>query len=151
MKNYSSPNHPHRRDEGGRRNRGSDRGQPGRNWVADAKTEWITGSIEKETVEFTKEFGMFLNANGLSTSQIRNVFGELKRIQLKGFDKEKTSFMLLRPKMAYADKRNEKQGLRELKKVFDKLWDKVETKEHFENLVNFMESTLAYHKAFGGK
>lgn len=124
---------------------------PDRNWVKEFNESWIKEGITKDCIDFTKIFGQFLAKNKLSTSQIRNVYGELKRIQLKGYDKERTSFLLLRPKMAYADKRNEKIGLRELKKVFDKSYQLVETKEDFENLMDFMEATLAYHKAFGGK
>jgi len=112
---------------------------------------WITSGIDKPCIEFTKNFGQFLAQNKLSSSQIRNVYGELKRIQMKGFEKDKTSFLLLRPKMAYADKRNEGPGLKELKKVFDKAYELVETEKHFKNFMDFMESTLAYHKAFGGK
>jgi CRISPR-associated protein Csm2 len=125
--------------------------KPTRNWANEFEESWIKEGITKECIEYTKDFGKFLAFNRLSTSQIRNVYGELKRIQLKGYDNEKTSFLLLRPKMAYADKRNEKDGLSELKKVFDKSYLIVENKIEFKNLMDFMESTLAYHKAYGGK
>lgn len=121
------------------------------NFVAEFDNKWITDEITKTCIEYTKNFGSFLAENRLSSSQIRNVYGELKRIQMKGFQKERTAFLLLRPKMAYADKRNEGAGLRELKKVFDKAYDLVETDSHFSNFMNFMEATLAYHKSFGGK
>lgn len=97
------------------------------NFVAEFDEKWITNEITKPCIEYTKNFGSFLANNKLSSSQIRNVYGELKRIQMKGFEKERTAFLLLRPKMAYADKRNEGAGLRELKKVFDKAYDLVET------------------------
>jgi CRISPR-associated protein Csm2 len=121
------------------------------NFVDKLNKIWITKEIDKTCIEYTKEFGQFLAKTRLSSSQIRNVYGELKRIQMKGFNKEKTSFLLLRPKMAYADARNEGAGLRELKKVFDKAYELVENETHFKNFMDFMESTLAYHKAFGGK
>jgi CRISPR-associated protein Csm2 len=121
-------------------------------WERKFNPEWITKAITKDCIEYCKDFGTYLFKPGeLSTSQIRMVYGELKRIQMKGFDKEQTSFLLLRPKMAYADKRNEKGGLKELKKVFDKAYQYVEQTTHFDNFMNFMEATLAYHKAAGGR
>jgi len=129
-------------------------GPPLPNWEREFNINWIKDSINKECIEYTRKFGQFLSdrrEGNLTTSQIRMVYGELKRIQMKGFDKEQTAFLLLRPKMAYADKRNESNGLKELKKVFDKAYQHVETAKHFDNFMNFMEATLAYHKAFGGK
>lgn len=123
-------------------------------WERKFNVDWIKNSITKECIEYTKDFGKFLSdrrEGNLTTSQIRMVYGELKRIQMKGFEKEQTAFLLLRPKMAYADKRNESNGLKELKKVFDKAYQYVETSKNFDNFMNFMEATLAYHKAFGGK
>ncbi len=70
---------------------------------------------------------------------------------MKGFNKEQTAFLLLRPKMAYADKRHENDGLKALKEIFDKAYLEVNDSDHFNNLMNFMEATLAYHKSFGGK
>jgi len=122
-----------------------------KDWAAEFKKEWILQGIDKDCIEFTKEFGKFLQEKRLSSSQIRNVYGELKRIQMKGFEKEQTAFLLLRPKMAYADKRHENDGLRALKKIFDKAYLEVNDSDHFNNLMNFMEATLAYHKSFGGK
>lgn len=119
------------------------------NWERRFDTSWITEKITKDTVSFCDEFGNHLQRNRLSTSQIRNVYGELKRIQMRGFDDEKTSFILLKPKMAYSVARDKK--LSDLKKVFDKAYDAVENSKHFENLMDFMEALLAFHKSHGGK
>lgn len=134
-------------------NRGNFQGEkkPQRDFVGDFGIEWITNGLNEKCIDYSKDFGSFLADNRLTTSQIRNVYGELKRIQQKGFEKERTSFLLLRPKMAYADKRNENDGLRMLKRVFDKAAIEVKTEVHYNNLVNAMEAILAYHKAFGGK
>lgn len=121
------------------------------NYAKEFDTNWIARGIDENCIEYSMKFGEFLAKNRLTTSQIRNVYGELKRIQQKGFEKEKTSFLLLRPKMAYADKRNENDGLRMLKRVFDKAAVEVKTEVQYNNLVNAMEAILAYHKAFGGK
>jgi CRISPR-associated protein Csm2 len=115
------------------------------------KQEWIAMGINDKTVEFAEEVGKFLAGNRLTTSQIRNVFGELKRIQMKGFESEKTSFYLLKPKMAYAAKRNENVGINAFKDIFNEGHKHVANKQTFENFVSLIEAILAYHKAFGGK
>ena len=70
---------------------------------------------------------------------------------MKGFENEKTSFLLLLPKMAYAAKRNVNLGLTAFRQVFDKLHKDVKTAEQYKNLMYIMEAILAYHKAFGGR
>ena len=57
--------------------------------LPDFKSVWITNGITEETIEYARKTGKIL-ARNLSTSQIRNVYGEMKRIQMKGFDSEKT-------------------------------------------------------------
>ena len=122
-----------------------------KNWKNDFDIKWITNGITKEAIKFCDDFGVFLYKNKLSSSQIRNVYGELKRIQMKGFENEKTSFILLKPKMAYAVVRDGKKGLNALGEVFDKAFDAVNSEIEFNNLMDFMEAVLAYHKAHGGK
>lgn len=115
---------------------------------------WIIDGINQHTVDFAEKLGQFLSKNGLTTSQIRNVFGEIKRIQIKGFEKEKSSFVLLKPKMAYAAARVDKfksAGINELKKAFDQAHSNVTNHKSYQNFVDFFEAILAYHKASGGK
>ena len=122
------------------------------NWENKFDSQWITDGITKEAIKFCEKFGKHIKNNGLSTSQIRNVYGELKRIQLKGFKKEKTSFLLLKPKMAYAAKRAKNSGATDFKKVFDKAFDLIDnSSEKYKNFMDIMEAILAYHKSFGGK
>lgn len=140
-----------RQDRGGYQQR-----QPDRDFLKDFDTNWIISGIDKACIKFTDEFGEFLKNNQLTTSQIRNVFGELKRIQMKGFKNEKTAFLLLKPKMAYAVARDGKRGLQQLTNVFNKAYEVVDVagdsgEKHYQNLMDFMESILAYHKAYGGK
>ena len=125
-----------------------------RDWKRDFKIEWITQGIDKDGIKFADDFGKFLS-RPLSTSQIRNIYGELKRIQMKGFKSEKTAFILLKPKLAYATARS--NPLKPFTDVFDSAFDAVDTEnlekgsKSFENLMDFMEAVLAYHKAYGGK
>jgi CRISPR-associated protein Csm2 len=138
-----------------KQDRGNQSYQNDPDFLADFKTDWIKVGINMECIEYTDKFGKAL-CRELTTSQIRNVFGELKRIQMKTFDLAKTSFLLLKPKMAYAAARDNKRGLQQLVKVFNKAHETVDVSgvngpKHFQNLMDFMESILAYHKAYGGK
>jgi len=129
-------------------------------------TKWIHDGIDKITVDKANDWGNILvdpynkhrvDQDALTTSQIRSVFGELRRIQLNGYRKEKTSFLLLKPKLAYAVKRHKKKGIELFYELFSYAYDAVDTKDdskgevHFENLMKFMEAILAYHKFHGGK
>ena len=112
--------------------------------------DWIIKGITQETVEFSDQLGRFIKEKGLSASQIRNVFGEIKRIQMKGFENERASFYLLKPKIAYAAKRQNDVGIVTLKKYFDLAHQEVTDARTYQNFVDFFESILAYHKAYGG-
>lgn len=124
---------------------------------------WIVNGLNQEAIKFAENFGRDLSRK-LSTSQIRNVFGEVRRIQMKGetssFDSE---LLLLKPKLAYAKARRSGVGrdaadaAEDLEKVLSSAIDAVfvgdQSKkfERFQNFANFFEAILAYHKALGGK
>lgn len=68
------------------------------------------------------------------------------------FDKAKTSFYLLKPKLAYAFGRNSSNsGLKLFKKIFDEASQYVIDDRTYNNFCNLMEAILAYHRAYGGK
>lgn len=124
--------------------------------INDFKHEWITTQITEDCIEFTERFGKHLEANKFTTSQIRNVYGEIKRIQMSGFNEHKTDFLLLRPKMAYAAKRANSSGASDFEKILKKAHLAVASgtngdKKRFENFCDFAEAILAYHKAAGGR
>lgn len=138
---------------------GGQRTQPGSQFNLDFKPAWITSGFNDEANRFTEELGKFIANNKLTTSQIRNIFGEVKRIQMQ-LRKEDSqtpeaipSFYLLRPKMAYAAGRQNNLGIREFKKYFDKAHQAVDLKNRktYENFVAFLEAILAYHRINGGK
>lgn len=119
-------------------------------------SDWLEKRIDKEAVKFTEDFGKYLAKKGFSNSQIRNIFGELKRIQMKGWDDEQeTTLLLLKPKLAYSAKRQmggpAKQAANDLKDFLsaciDKIVDSENPGESFNNFANLFESILAYHKA----
>jgi CRISPR-associated protein Csm2 len=130
----------------------------------DFKPEWISQGITVQAVNFAEKLGEFLcdkqhdgraGRLAMTTSQIRNFFGEIKRIQAKGYDKEISSFLLIRPKLAYAEARVKSKTansrIEDFRKVMEKAHVSVQNSTQFQNFVDFLEAVLAYHKAAGGK
>ena len=93
----------------------------------------------------------------MTTTQLRNFFGELRRIQSSGFVGNETDFYMLKPKLAYAKaralKNNRNNRISDFEDVIRLLVDKVaETNEpdRFINFAKFVEATVAFHKYYGG-
>ncbi|MBI4229136.1 MAG: type III-A CRISPR-associated protein Csm2 [Deltaproteobacteria bacterium] len=85
----------------------------------------------------------------LSTSQIRNIFGEVRKIQMRGYG-DGRKFKLLEPRLAYvAGKHGGK--VEDLAKVLRKCIVSTNDQDDFNVFVDFFEAILAYHKASGGK
>ncbi len=135
-------------------------------------SRWLKDGIHQEAIDFAEKFGYCLsmfywdNPNkpkGLSTNQIRNVFGEVKRIEMAlqkdEWDKEiETSFILLRPKMAYAAKRDKTVPAECLYKIVKASVESVskqstdaDKKNQFVNFSKLFEAIVAYHRAFEKK
>lgn len=127
--------------------------------------ESIIGGNTKKMVEVAKKLGerwgkeldsqrsggTERNDERLTKSQIRNVFGSVKRMEMQGFQEKE--FLLLKPKLAYAAKRpGAKKGTRELEEVLSAAIEVVGSdKSKFENFCDFFEAILAYHRAADGK
>ena len=108
--------------------------------------EQIISGDTKKMVKTAEDLGKQLTNNGLTTSQIRNVFGAVKKMEMKGFqDKE---FLLLKPKLAYAASRpGARRGTEELRDVLALAIEAVGSdEEKFENFCDFFEAILAYHR-----
>lgn len=115
------------------------------------KKEWFVDGADDNLVKFAEEAGKAMANAGISSSQIRNIYGEIKRIQMAGFESTKSSFFLLKPKVAYAYGRDDKKTLKIFKEIFDEAFNYVTDEKSYQNFCNFMEALLAYHKANGGK
>lgn len=102
----------------------------------------------------------------VSTSQVRNIFGPVRYIQLRWradtpeaeAEKVFRQVMLLRPKLAYQAKRTNKPGFYGLEKILGKSIEEIskgkdakERHERFRRFAEFFEAILAYHTAAGGK
>jgi len=149
--------------------------------------EWkFDKPINEKVIEYSRKLGFYLcdyevftdkkgkeqsklGRNAVSNSQIRNFFGETKRIQMQiagsennelVWDNVKTSFHLLRPKLAYSSGRvlakTKGSRMKDFSDVLDYCVRTVRADEanasiRFLRFVDFFESILAYHKSFGGK
>lgn len=110
--------------------------------------------IDEQSILFSEFLGRYLVFLDLSTSQIRNVYGEVIRLKMKGFNP--TELVLLKPRLAYSTERKGTDGSRKFREVIEKALDKViftqeKQDELFQNFANFFEAILAYHRSFGGK
>lgn len=121
---------------------------------------WVKDGLKPDAINYALEFGKYLaqKNKGLTTSQIRNVYGEVVRMRMKKFSEIEQSFLMLKPKLAYAAERKGTEGSRAFKKVMEVgittvlLGENNETKQNrFDTFANFFEAVLAYHKAEGGQ
>ena len=112
----------------------------------------IKDKVTEVTVKFAEDFGKYLGSgdNKLTTNQLRKFFGEVKRQQMQGYDK--TDFILLKPKLAYAVGRTKNvRGLtpkiKDFYDVMSNAIDLVQNDLHFKNFIKVFEAIVAYHKA----
>jgi CRISPR-associated protein Csm2 len=121
--------------------------------------------IASEMIRTRSGGGSIDEGSSVSTSQIRNIYGSSKKIEMT-LDESNVSEMygkliLLKPKMAYAHGRFNKRlprgdykipGFKTLVDCLSYAIDKVEGDyRRMKNFFNFFEAILAYHKAEGGK
>jgi CRISPR-associated protein Csm2 len=106
-------------------------------------------------VEQAEKFGYYLQENQLKTNQVRKFLDAVNRIKAdllekeEDFSKIETEVVMLKPKLAYAAARQ--TSVQALSKVMSAAIDKVHSVNDFHRLVQFLESTIAYHKAAGGR
>jgi CRISPR type III-A-associated protein Csm2 len=124
---------------------------------------WITNGIDGNAIKYAEYFGKKLADRGLTNTQIRNIFSEIKVIESIGYEGAKTRFLLLAPKIAYTVKRNARNNNRQggggesaldlFQKDFKEAYWAVkgtpaEQKARFARFVDFMEASLAYHRFY---
>ena len=110
----------------------------------------------KTLVEAAEKLGKEFQVGGLTTNQIRNVYGMVKQMEMQGFDLNR--FILLKPKLAYAEARAGVKGAFQFKEVMTCAIEEVvesddseRHKEKFARFIDFFEAILAYHKAADGR
>lgn len=133
---------------------------------------WITVGINSNMAKWAESFAQEIvpkyktDKNGLTTTQLRRFFGQMKKIQISGIDKEKEALYMLKPELAYAVSRAKggkmKNFQEQLNKGLDLILtevDKGEIKEgeedkrkiYFDRLMKIMEAIVAYHKVYEPK
>src|SRR5262245_47866662 len=135
--------------EGGRRDRPRQgpQGQPHRSQpsdlVSEQKVQELIQQGGRPLVDAAAVLGPQLKQGGLTTSQIRNVYGMVKQMEMRGFDPNE--FVLLKPRLAYAAARANTDGAWLLRDVLSSAIDEVGTdNQKFERFVDFFEAILAY-------
>lgn len=138
--------------------------------VSDFKDKWITNQIDGQCIQFMEDFGFSLcdkknengrpGFNGVTISQVRNIFAEVKRLEVqlggeKTWIEASTNFLMLRPKIAYSaarvlsQKRQSKMG--DLKIVLEQAHGCVTGVDSFKRFSQLLEGIIAYHKVYGGR
>lgn len=140
----------------------------------DFRDKWISQKIDLEGIEYLENFGYHLcdkkseadrpGFNAVTTSQLRNIFSEVKRIEIKlssdteqtkVWDSLTTDVLLLRPKIAYNTARvlskSQNSRMKDLRTILEKALGSVKSPADFERFSQFMEGIIAYHKVHGGK
>jgi len=114
-------------------------------------------------VKWSDTIGKQLNDSGLTTSQIRALFGEVRQIQAQwmtaGENRKRAlrRLVLLKPKMAYRARKEKGKAVKDLVDVLIPAMEFVIREQdphkqdhNFRHFVDFFEAILAYHKAYGG-
>lgn len=127
----------------------------------DFKEEWITNGLQADAVKAARNMGEKLASKGVSTSQIRNVFGEIKKIQALGVanEKGKSRLYMVGPKLAYAigrlDSKRDSSKAEAMGELLQNVesavsWiEKDDNSKRFNHFVDYMEAVVAYHRYNG--
>ncbi len=113
----------------------------------------------KEMVEYAQQVAEALVRNGLTRSQIRTIFTEVRQIEaMWGASHQKEALrrlVMLKPKLAYQTART--SSMERLQKELTAAIEEVEKANAeqkdaaFQRFVDFFEAILAYHRANGGR
>ncbi len=88
------------------------------------------------------------NYKKMTTSQLRNIFARVQKIESKRYYK----LYLLRPKLAFIAGRSDTTNqMKTMIFLLDQLISNVDSPEKLEQFQAFYEAVIAYHKYYGGK
>ena len=100
-------------------------------------------------------------ARQVTSSQIRNIFGTARQIQMRWEADAEAAYrdaVLLRPKLSYFAKREGGQGMASLERILSPALEEMsrgkdshERRQRFNRFVDFFEAIVAYHKFHGGR
>jgi CRISPR-associated protein Csm2 len=130
------------------------------NEKTDVDTQGLAIAVEKgidaNFIAWAENFGKKIRF--ITSSQIRNVYGTVKKIEMsaKRDDFDLTALLMLKPRLAYARARARQREFEDLEKALAAAIDKVSKpgEDQYDRLLRFcqgFEAILAYHRAAGGK
>jgi len=113
----------------------------------------------QKLVEFAERTAQRLVREGLTRSQIRNIFTEVRKIEALWETKTEDALrrlIMLKPKLDYqAARQRQVKGLKQvLVEAIDAVAEATEPEERnkrFQRFVDLFEAILAYHRAKGGR
>lgn len=127
----------------------------GKSWIQAEK------GLPEEAIIWAEKFAEPLATGasgkyGMKTNQIRKFFGEIKKIQAKGFESDNLAFRMLKPQLAYAAARDKnKQGkVKSTIGFYEQALSSLISSEvvnnakQFSNFVHLNQAIVAYHKKY---
>lgn len=133
--------------------------------VAAFDEAWICAQMDQDATDHAFRFGKLLKEGNLSRTQVRNFFGELRRIEARGVTANADAIFHLQHKLAYTKSRlTDEKGkqavnadvaqafhdvlVRGLKAIGN---DPTTLQIRFERFTAYFEAVLAYHRFHGGR
>jgi CRISPR-associated protein Csm2 len=112
----------------------------------------ITPSDAEKINNYAEERGEDLVEKGVTSSQLRRIYTEIKRAQTQyrsdgDAEAAKKQLRLLKPKLAYAASRDDGEGMEELKDRIEGLMRKwVDQEDNLDYFFEVIEAIVAYHQ-----
>jgi CRISPR-associated protein Csm2 len=133
----------------------------GKKLLSDFDPQWITERFARACSLHADAFALYLKRAELTRTQVRNFFGELRRIEARGAEKSGDEIGHLRHKLAYTKSRLDDLKLppnrtitfqKVLEKALDAIpEDRALMPKAFSRFVSYFEAVLAYHRYHGGR
>lgn len=122
---------------------------------------WVREQFSFESSQHAFDFAKYLAENDLTRTQVRNFFGELRRIEARGVEDNVEAIAHLKHKLAYICSRLKQDKLHTnvadtffnvLVKGFDAMsLNLAALPDRFERFTAYFEAVLAYHRFHGGR
>lgn len=166
MSHFSNKNQRGNRDQnqGFRDKKNPDSGEkfpPAYNYAERFFDVWVKEKFTSESSQHAYDYAKYLADNRLTRTQLRNFFGELRRIEARGPAENAQAISFLRHKLAYTVSRLEEDKLpKAVARTFHGVLDKglqaldgepAALAERFERFTAYFEAVLAYHRFHGGR
>jgi CRISPR-associated protein Csm2 len=126
---------------------------------------WILLQMDQHATDHAFHFALALKEGGLTRTQVRNFFGELRRIEARGVIANVDAVFHLQHKLSYTKTRlTEDKSDKGVNPVVAEAFhdvlmkglkaignDKATMQVHFERFTAYFEAVLAYHRFHGGR